>query len=58
MVRNVLEFLETSAAKFPEKEAFSDSKVSITYRELETGAKAVGSALLDLNKRNRPVWYF
>lgn len=58
MVRNVLEFLETSAEKFPEKEAFSDSKVSITYRELETGAKAVGSALLDLNKRNRPVVVF
>jgi len=58
MVRNVLEFLETSAAKFPEKEAFSDSKVSITYRELEAGAKAVGSFLLNLNKRNRPVVVF
>ena len=58
MVRNVLEFLENSAARFPEKEAFSDNKVSITYRELEAGAKAVGTALLDLQKKNRPVVVF
>ena len=55
MIRNVLEFLEKSAACYPEKEAFSDNKLSITYRQLEADAKAVGSALLGLHKKNRPI---
>lgn len=43
MYINVLEYLEASAEKFPDKIAFSDSTNEITYRDLAAQAKALGS---------------
>ncbi|WP_434311421.1 amino acid adenylation domain-containing protein [Hominifimenecus sp. rT4P-3] len=45
MRKNVLEYLEESARKSPDKIAFSDEKKSNSYREIEERAKRVGSAL-------------
>ena len=44
---NVLEMLENSAERFPDKTAFSDPDGSITFRELLTRAKKVATLLLN-----------
>lgn len=55
MIKNVLEFLELSAENYPGKPAFIDEAESATYSEFITAAKSVGSSLLCLNERNKPV---
>lgn len=55
MLKNILEMLECSEAKFPEKIAFSDEKGMITYRQTVHIAKAIGSGLFELNVNNRPI---
>lgn len=55
MYKNVLEYLEQSAACFPEKTAVSDENNRITYRELLQNAKAVGTWLKRCQSRNRPI---
>ncbi len=46
MTTNVLDYLERSVLRFPEKTVFSDSKNEITYLELQNRAKSVASALI------------
>ena len=46
MTTNVLDYLERSVLRFPEKTVFSDSKNQITYLELQSRAKSVASALI------------
>lgn len=55
MIKNILEYLERSAALFPEKTAFSDEQGSVTYEAFTTRAKQIGTSLARLNVRNRPV---
>lgn len=55
MTRNVLEYLEASALKFPDKIAVRDENNEYTYGELIKKAKAVGTFLASKNTRNRPV---
>lgn len=55
MYKNVLEFLEFSAASYPDKVAIQDENNRITYRELLKDAKAIGSYLKKYNSRNKPV---
>lgn len=43
MTINVLEYLERSAEKYPEKIAFADEKKGFTYREVENLAQRIGS---------------
>lgn len=45
MRRNVLEYLEESAEKYPEKTAFADAYGSCTFAQLESRARGIGSAL-------------
>ncbi len=45
MQRNVLEYLEQSALKYPEKTVFADTKESVTYRELTKRAKCIAAGL-------------
>ena len=54
-MKNVLEHLENSSKRFPNKIAFSDGNNSITYSELVKKSKSVGSALCELGFRNKPV---
>ncbi len=46
MIRNILEYLEHTAARLPEKTAFSAGEDRISFAELETAAKKIGSYLL------------
>lgn len=55
MVRNILEYLETSALSCPGKTAFEDLEESYTYGQVLEYAKRTGSALLPKLSRNMPV---
>ena len=57
MIYNILQFLEESAYRFPDKIALEDECEKITYREYEEKAKKVGSYLTEkLNgKVNQPI---
>lgn len=46
-MKNVLELLEHSAAKNPQKTAFTCEEKALTYKELLSGAKSIGSALIE-----------
>ncbi len=43
---NILEYLEATAPRLPDKIAFSNGKESVCFRELSEGAKRLGSGLL------------
>ncbi len=58
MKKNVLEFLEETARKTPEKNAFGDVKGDLSYRSLVKGAKSCGSFLSSKIKRCEPVAFF
>ena len=53
---NVLEWLEKSAEKYPDKVAFADLNNSITYAELLNQAKRIGSAIVKIAQERGEVW--
>lgn len=56
MVINVLEYLERSAEKYPEKIAFADENRAFTYREVRELAQRIGSFIGNRCKgRKQPV---
>ena len=55
MVGNVLEYLENAAEKWPERIAFADEKLSLTYVELMDSARRVGSLLAVHIQPRQPV---
>ena len=52
---NVLEYLEQSAEKYPDKTAFADEENSCTWRELKERADRIGSALAGKVRPNSPI---
>ncbi|EKB49126.1 amino acid adenylation domain-containing protein [Cecembia lonarensis] len=50
MIINILQYLEDSAQRVPEKSAFIDEKNSITYANLQAYAKSIGSAIIQKTK--------
>ena len=54
-MKNILEFLEKDAARYPDKTAFSDSEEALTYSEALELSKRIGSCLAQLGCRNKPV---
>ena len=55
MRTNILQYLEETAARVPEKVSFSDGKDSVTFAELYRGARAIGSFLAESSCRRRAV---
>lgn len=56
MITNVLQYLEDSAEKNPEKILFADEKESITYLELMNSAKCIGSFIAGrTGEKNKPI---
>lgn len=55
MYRNVLTYLENSAARYPEKCALTDETVSYTYQELLQDCRAIGTGLAGMISRGQPV---
>ena len=55
-LRNVAEYLERSAARVPDKTAFSDAAGAVSYRQMLHDAQALGTVLAGLpGCRNTPV---
>ena len=44
MKTSILEYLEESARKYPDKTAFADEHTSCTFKELEQTARRTGTA--------------
>lgn len=55
---NIIEYLERSCEKFPNKIAFADDKRSITYGELLLEAKKIGSFIGANFEKNKPIPIF
>lgn len=58
MFTNILDMLENSAQKFPERLAFGDAEKDITFAELVKKSKAVGTLLADKIKIAEPVAFY
>ena len=54
-IKNVLEYLEESAEKFPQKIAFADEEKSITYAQLQKNAKRMACGILKKTLPRTPV---
>ena len=54
-MNNILEYLECTAACFPERTAVEDEVCSVTWKELLTTAKQVGSVLAERISFQEPV---
>lgn len=58
MQTNILEYLDATARRMPEKLAFSNGPEGLTFREVHTQARAIGSGLLELGATGEPVVVF
>lgn len=59
MQKNVLEYLENTVDKFPNKTAIIDEKSSITFEDLQHHAKCIATSLQSKNiTRNLPIGVF
>ena len=58
MITNVLEYLEASAAKYPDKTAFADLDSACTFEELRRRARRLGTALTEHFLPGNPVPVF
>lgn len=60
MIINVLEYLESTASRHPDKTALADDKHSVSFREWETMARAIGSEISRKtdNEVRKPVLVF
>ena len=56
MQKNVLEYLQSAAARLPNKLAFSDENEGLTFSELNKRAQAMGTYIANkTNQTNRPI---
>ena len=55
MRTNILQYLEETAARVPEKLSFSDGKDGVSFAELYGGARSIGSFLAEKGCRRRAV---
>lgn len=55
MIKSILQLLEISASKYPNKIAFADTSKEVTYQEFLKTSKKIGSALTNLQQINAPI---
>ena len=58
MQRNVLEYLEATAPRLPDKVAFTNGAYSLTFGDLSRAARGVGTFLGQKGFRGEPVVVF
>ena len=58
MRKNILTYLENTAARLPEKLAFSTGKEGMTFFEVQRGAAAIGSFLANRGFYAEPIVIF
>ncbi|MBE7066664.1 MAG: amino acid adenylation domain-containing protein [Ruminococcaceae bacterium] len=52
---NVLEYLENSAAKYPDKVAFTGTDTSVTFGQMLVNSRIIGSRLIEAGANKEPV---
>ena len=57
-MKNILEFLEDTAPRFPDKPAFADEETVLSFSELYGKARSGGTALIKRNIYKKPVAVF
>ena len=55
---NILTYLDTSAARYPDKLAFIGETSALTFLELKSKTEAIGSFIADKNIYNEPILVF
>lgn len=55
MQTNILEYLERTAERFPEKTAFADEKIALSFQEVQSRAKRIGTYFAKKNMFRNPV---
>lgn len=55
MIRNAIEYLERSAERFPDKAAYVNDDIHLTFKQLRDTAKRIGSALTSYGTDKFPV---
>ncbi|MGO5051995.1 amino acid adenylation domain-containing protein [Lachnospiraceae bacterium LCP25S3_G4] len=58
MSKNILEYLENSAKKYPQKRAFADQEMFCTYKELVASANIIGTRVAQATRVRKPVPVF
>lgn len=58
MQRNVLEYLEATAARLPDKTAFHDGKTGLTFAQVSRAARGIGTFLAQKGVERGPVAVF
>jgi D-alanine--poly(phosphoribitol) ligase subunit 1 len=58
MITNVLEYLESVCLKFPNKIAYSDGEVSLTFEQTQRIAEVIGTKLIQSGYPRQPVVVF
>ena len=58
MITSILEYLESSASRYPDKTAFADLDATCTFEELRLRARRVGTALAEHFAPRNPVPVF
>ena len=53
--KNILQYLEATVKKYPDKTAFSNGKEDLSFGELYTKARAIGSYLCDSGYYREPI---
>ena len=55
MSSTILEYLEDTEKKFPEKIAYADLKEGFSFRELKTAAMKIGSKISEVVSPGNPI---
>ncbi len=55
MLTNILQYLEQTATRFPDKVSFANEETGLTFRELHSKARSIGSFLVKEGFCNQPV---
>ncbi len=55
MITNVLDYLENTASRFPDKTYLFNEAGTVTFRETMDSAKAIGTAIAGLSPRKKPI---
>ena len=58
MQRNVLEYLENIVVKFPEKVAYADGTCQLTFKEVYSYSRAIGTFLIQQCHTKEPIVVF
>ena len=58
MFKNILEYLENTENKYPQKISFVDNKREVTYSQLVNNSKKIGTYLAKRDIFNKPIAIF